>query len=89
MEATHVKAQGWYKDPFRRHTARWFSDGRPTSLVRDEGVESNDPPPNAGYSGRLEPAGEVEGELIHAHRGPGGSATVDGIWDIFVSTGGD
>jgi hypothetical protein len=89
VESTHVKAQGWYTDPFRRHEARWFSDGRPTALVRDEGSESNDPPPNTGYSGHLEPAAEVEGELLHAHGGTAGDATVDGIWDIFVSTGGD
>jgi hypothetical protein len=89
VEATHVKAQGWYRDPFSRHNARWFSDGKPTALVRDEGVESTDPPPITGYSGPLEPAGEVEGELLHAHRGAAGGSTVDEIWDIFVSTGGD
>ena len=86
---TQVKAQGWYTDPFRRHQARWFSDGEPTALVRDEGVDSNDPPPTTGYSGPLEPAAEFEGELLHAHGGTAGKATVDGIWHIFLSTGGD
>lgn len=89
MEATRAKAQGWYGDPFRRHNARWFSDGNPTALVRDEGVESTDPPPTTVYSGHLEPAGEVEGELLHAHSGGAGDAAVPGIWGIFVSTGGD
>lgn len=89
MERTHVKAQGWYGDPFRRHNARWFSDGNPTALVRDEGVESKDPPPKTGYIGRLEPAPEVEGELLHAYDGVGRDSTLRGIWDIFVSTGGD
>ena len=84
-----MKAQGWYSDPFRRHRARWFSDGNPTALVRDDGVESRDPPPNTGYSGPLEPATEVEGELLHAHGGTAGDSAVNGIWDIFVSTGGD
>jgi len=89
MESIDVKAQGWYRDPFHRHRARWFSDGRPTALVRDEGVESDDPPPSAGYSGPLQPAPEAEGELIHARSGTAGVAAVNGIWEIFVSTGGD
>ena len=84
-----MKAQGWYGDPFRRHGARWFSDGNPTALVRDDGVESKDPPPSTGYSGRLEPVREVEGELLHTHGGTGGDFGVSEIWDIFVSTGGD
>jgi hypothetical protein len=48
-----VKAEGWYRDPFSVHTDRWFSDGRPTSLVRDDGVESHDPPPSAEFPGEL------------------------------------
>ena len=89
METTYVKAQGWYRDPFRRHKARWFSAGNPTALVRDEGIESRDPPPNTGYSGQLEPATETDGELLHARGGASGDSTLNGIWDIFVSTGGD
>jgi hypothetical protein len=42
-----MNAQGWYLDPFRRHEDRWFSDGAPTALVRDDGREANDPPPEA------------------------------------------
>ena len=42
-----VKAEGWYGDPFAVHDARWFSDGNPTSLVRDGHHESHDPPPDA------------------------------------------
>jgi len=38
--------EGWYTDPFDRHQARWISEGRPTRLVRDRGVESYDPPPD-------------------------------------------
>ena len=36
--------QGWYVDPFGVHGDRWISQGRPTALVRDGGVESQDPP---------------------------------------------
>ncbi len=45
--------QGWYWDPFRRHEDRYFSDGRPTKLVRDAGRESFDPPPDSPLPGLL------------------------------------
>ena len=38
--------EGWFTDPFGRHEARWMSDGKPTRLVRDQGVESYDEPPD-------------------------------------------
>ena len=38
--------EGWFQDHFRIHEDRWYSDGVPTSLVRDGGVESTDPPPS-------------------------------------------
>ena len=41
-----VSEEGWYKDPYGRHESRWISDGTPTALVRDAGVESQDPPPD-------------------------------------------
>ena len=37
--------EGWFTDPYAVHEARWFSDGRPTKLVRDGQVESYDEPP--------------------------------------------
>jgi hypothetical protein len=37
--------EGWYRDPWLRHEARWFSGGRATRLVRDGTQESVDPPP--------------------------------------------
>jgi len=37
-------ASGWFRDPYGRHEARWFSEGRPTSLVRDGAREGTDPP---------------------------------------------
>jgi hypothetical protein len=92
MKYSRNHAQGWFCDPYRQHNARWFSDGSPTALVRDDGVESQDPPPTSPYTGQLEPVAETEGELLHSHldgnrsgRGLGLSA----IRDIFVSTGGD
>jgi hypothetical protein len=36
------KIEGWHPDLFGSHEFRWFSDGRPTSRVRDGGVESHD-----------------------------------------------
>ena len=40
-----MNEEGWYKDPYGRHSARWISDGSPTGLVRDGTVESQDPVP--------------------------------------------
>jgi hypothetical protein len=44
MEA---KAEGWYRDPYALHEDRWFSRGTPTKLVRDDGRESYDEPPDS------------------------------------------
>ena len=40
----HGTAEGWYRDPYGVHEDRWFSDGQPTELVRDGGVETSDDP---------------------------------------------
>ena len=32
--------QGWGRDPFGRHQERWMSQGEPTDLVRDRGIEA-------------------------------------------------
>lgn len=49
-------------DPYGSHDDRWFSDGEPTSLVRDQGIESCDEPPRGqlplGPLGRDEPGQE-------------------------------
>ena len=42
MEPVEV-IEGWYTDPYQRHEARWMSQGKPTHLVRDDGVEDSDP----------------------------------------------
>jgi len=41
-----VRAQGWYRDPYEIHEDRYLSAGTPTKLVRDNGQESYDPPPD-------------------------------------------
>ena len=43
---TNRTLQGWAPDPFGLHESRYFSDGRPTKLVMDGGVESYDEPPS-------------------------------------------
>ena len=55
-----MHAEGWYRDPFKLHDDRWFSDGRPTSLVRDQGIESHDEPPRGEWPFPPEPVAEIE-----------------------------
>ncbi len=40
-----AELHGWQMDPFGVHEQRYFSQGQPTKLVRDRGIESYDPPP--------------------------------------------
>jgi hypothetical protein len=54
-----MQAEGWYRDPYGIHDDRWFSVGRPTFLVRDQGVESHDEPPTGEPSLPLVPSAEV------------------------------
>jgi len=61
-----VNAEGWYQDPYGIHGARWFSDGAPTSLVRDGEVESKDPAP----------AGPIPGPILPLPDRPGNSDDV-------------
>lgn len=68
-----MRAQGWNTDPFGRHADRWFSDGRPTSLVRDGDRESDDPPP-PDEVGEPPPGGVVTATA--------GEARVDGPVDV-------
>ena len=69
-----MQAQGWCPDPYGIHDDRWFSGGEPTSLVRDQGVESFDEPPRGqlppGPPGREEPP--QEGLPPHPPGPPGG-----------------
>ena len=53
-----VAEEGWYIDPYGAHEQRWFSAGAPTALVRDRGVDGQDPPPAGPIPGplvRIEP----------------------------------
>jgi hypothetical protein len=57
MEHGSLEAEGWFRDPYGVHQDRWYSIGRPTPLVRDDGVESTDPaPPGPAPGGPLVPA---------------------------------
>jgi hypothetical protein len=59
-----VNEEGWYKDPYGRHESRWISDGTPTALVRDAGVESQDSPPDEPITAdmeRVEATADVDG----------------------------
>ena len=94
-----MDAEGWYKDPYHRHEDRWISDGKPTALVRDAGVEAHDPPPATDFTGELEPVAEQaasdgddlrragEEDADNAIFDPG--AAVSGVFDVFGESGGD
>jgi hypothetical protein len=60
MTSQHL--EGWCTDPYDLHEARWFSDDRPTKLVRDEGVESYEEPPSVPFTSQPVP---VESEHRH------------------------
>jgi hypothetical protein len=54
MSESKSAAEGWYQDPYGSHEARWFSQGTPTALVRDAGIESHEAPPaDAGRNGAV------------------------------------
>lgn len=57
-----MNAEGWYLDPYGIHENRWYSDGQPTALVRDGGVEAQDEPPSGAQPGELEPVPDPQSE---------------------------
>src|SRR5579863_7262764 len=59
-------AVGWFRDPFDLNEDRYFSEGRPTKLVRDGGRESLDPPPDRPLAAPPEPSS--------SHRDPSSAA---------------
>jgi len=87
-----MKPEGWYLDPFGVHEARWFSDGTPTSLVRDGEMESRDDPPSRSFDGALEPVPESEpdaGEdLLRADEPTTDSRADDGPFEALTQSGG-
>jgi hypothetical protein len=46
MTTVTATTWGWFSDPYHEHECRYFSEGNPTKLVRDLGLESFDPPPD-------------------------------------------
>jgi hypothetical protein len=44
-DGTGAPEEGWFEDPYGIHHDRWVSAGRPTKLVRDDGIETYDEPP--------------------------------------------
>ena len=89
-----MSEEGWYTDPYRLHEHRWFSDGSPTSLVRDEGKTTTDAPPDSPYIDEpkmVEPAASsAEDDLRRGGDGKGESVNpVDAAWSYFTrsSTG--
>jgi hypothetical protein len=60
-----TEAQGWYRDPYGVHQDRYFSAGSPTKLVRDDGRESYDFPPDRPLpAGDLIPVSPAGGEAL-------------------------
>jgi hypothetical protein len=99
LSMVHDSIEGWYKDPFGLHAARWFSDGTPTQLVRDgDGAESYDQPPSPTYEGELEPItgdpADDGSDLLRADAGNPDdqifdpNAAVGGVWEDFGESGG-
>jgi hypothetical protein len=83
--------EGWYSDPFGVHQHRWFSDGSPTALVRDEGRTSTDQPPDAPYVDvphLVEPTPTV-GDGLSGGNQTGDSPVdpVDAAWTYFTRSG--
>ncbi len=73
--------EGWHTDPFGRHEARWLSDGQPTKLVRDGGVESYDAPPDGEVPTvvptPIEASGQADGDDLRRADG----AQAEGQYD--------
>jgi hypothetical protein len=74
MEVTQGQAQNWCLDPFGTHEERWFSRGIPTALVRDRGVEAQDPPPESAFAHRysvlayVDPSAGTSTATVTRHR---------------------
>jgi hypothetical protein len=83
MTRPRTTAQGWFWDPYHRHQDRYFSDGRPTKLVRDGGQESFDPPPDLPVPGSLVPALPAGDAAASASARRAGGDRRDGAYDRF------
>lgn len=81
-------AEGWFGDPYGLHEDRWFSEGDPTKLVRDGGVESYDDPPAGPRPGPPAPLPEEEGspgDLRRADDGGGQPSAAERAEDVWAS----
>jgi len=76
-----MRVQGWYPDPYEKHDDRWFSDGKPTRLVRDQGTESFDEPPPERPRGPLTPDPAAGNEPQQLQPGVSQGAGQDGSYD--------
>jgi hypothetical protein len=76
-----MRVQGWFPDPYGRHEDRWFSDGKPTRLVRDRGSESYDEPPLEYPRGQLLPDSAAPDEPQQNQLLVSGDAGQDGSYD--------
>jgi len=74
-------AEGWYEVPYRLHQDRWVSMGVPAALVRDLGVEANDPPPMTPLNAPLVPTVDLRQPVPNGDDlrrvGDGGSCSYD------------
>jgi hypothetical protein len=82
-----MRAQGWYPDPYESHDDRWFSDGKPTGLVRDKGIESCDEPPLEQPRGQLPPDPATPDESERQQLPAPVNAGQDGWYDESQATG--
>lgn len=83
--------EGWCTDPYELHEARWMSQGVPTPLVRDGGVESQDPAPEGPFKVTPVLVGEGGGpsDLRRADDAERGSPTetpAEAAWDAAGQT---
>ena len=76
-----MRVQGWYPDPYEIHDDRWFSDGKPTRLVRDQGSESYDEPPLEHPRGPLPSDSATRDEPSQEQLRASGNAGQDGSYD--------
>ncbi len=66
---------GWHPDPFGIHEARLFTQGKPTALVKDDGIGSLDAPPITER--HVEGAARTAGQHL-AEDAPAGMMSVGG-----------
>jgi hypothetical protein len=79
-----TEAEGWYEDPYGRHSHRWYSDGHPTALVRDVGeghmTEGRDEPTSPelpGVTPVVAPEATDGSDLHRADESVGGPSAPD------------